>query len=118
LQADDDGQASVRAAFDVSYARLASPAQLLFRRLGLVPGPDVPVELAAALAELPTRQVRAVLERLAAAHLITERTPGRYAFHDLLRLYAAERCRAPAPWPRSGTPQKRGTPDRKLTSKW
>jgi tetratricopeptide (TPR) repeat protein len=33
-----------------------------------------------------------VLRELAAAHLIDEHVPGRYTFHDLLRLYAVERC--------------------------
>ena len=35
---------------------------------------------------------RRLLRELARAHLITEHHPGRYAFHDLLRAYAAEQA--------------------------
>ncbi len=47
--------------------------------------------------------LRWLLRELTGAHLIEERAPGRYAFHDLMRMYAAEqavavdgaaRCRA------------------------
>ncbi|MCK2212360.1 winged helix-turn-helix domain-containing protein [Actinomadura sp. ATCC 31491] len=46
----------------------------------------------------PIAEARQGLDRLTAYHLIHTRGPGRYAFHDLLRLYAAEhaaprRCR-------------------------
>jgi hypothetical protein len=33
-----------------------------------------------------------LLAELARAHLLTEHAPGRYAFHDLLRAYAAEQA--------------------------
>ena len=36
----------------------------------------------------------ALLAELTRAHLLTEHAPGRYAFHDLLRAYAAELARA------------------------
>jgi tetratricopeptide (TPR) repeat protein len=39
---------------------------------------------------MPRKQVRPVLAELARAHLVTERIPGRFALHDLLRAYAAE----------------------------
>jgi hypothetical protein len=34
-----------------------------------------------------------MLGQLAAAHLLTERAPGRFGFHDLLRVYSCERGR-------------------------
>jgi hypothetical protein len=93
LAVDGDEQAAVRAAFDLSYAALAPGARRLFRLLGLVPGPEVTADAAAALTgTLPERAAR-LLDRLAAAHLIDQDTAGRFAFHDLLRLYAAERAR-------------------------
>jgi tetratricopeptide (TPR) repeat protein len=55
-----------------------------------VPGPDVTVEAAAALAGTTNRQARWLPDRLAATHLVDRRTPERFAFHDLLRLYAAQ----------------------------
>ncbi|MET8148898.1 BTAD domain-containing putative transcriptional regulator [Actinoplanes sp. NPDC049668] len=87
LAADD---ATVRVAFDLSYAGLDGPARRLFRRLGLAPGADVTVGDAAALGDLDPGVAARLLDRLACAHLIEEARPGRFAFHDLLRQYAAE----------------------------
>jgi tetratricopeptide (TPR) repeat protein len=94
-----DEQTAVRAAFGLSYAALPAEACRLFRLLGLVPGQDFTPAAAAALAGLKPVRARAVLERLAAAHLVASPGPGRFAFHDLLRLYAAERGRAEDPEP-------------------
>jgi tetratricopeptide (TPR) repeat protein/transcriptional regulator with XRE-family HTH domain len=91
LEVHGDEQAAVRAAFDLSYHRLESDARRMFRRLGLVPGPDVTAEAAAALAATTAQQARRLLDRLAAAHLVDEHAAGRYTCHDLLRRYAAER---------------------------
>ena len=46
LRVDGDDEHAVRAAFDLSYAALPTPAARLFRLLGLVPGPEFGVELA------------------------------------------------------------------------
>ena len=88
MAVDGDERAAVRATFDFSYAALSEPARQLFGLLGLVPGPDVTAEVAAALVDGTTDDARALLDQLAAAHLI-ERVGIRYSFHDLLRLYAA-----------------------------
>ncbi|HEU4421103.1 MAG TPA: BTAD domain-containing putative transcriptional regulator, partial [Pilimelia sp.] len=93
LEVDGDEQAAVRNNFDLSYTGLPAPAQRLFRLLGLVPGPDVTAGAAAALADVPPQLAARELDRLAGAHLISESAPARYAFHDLLRLYAAEHAR-------------------------
>jgi tetratricopeptide (TPR) repeat protein/transcriptional regulator with XRE-family HTH domain len=92
LAIDGDEQAAVRAAFDLSYAALPPPARQLFRLLGLVPGLDVTVDSAAALAALTAERAAELLDRLASVHLLTEHAPGRYTFHDLLRRYAADRA--------------------------
>ena len=89
-----DQQAAVRAAFDLSYAALDEPTQRMFGLLGLVPGPDFTFDAAAALADITVAAAARLLERLAAAHLIDCHKPGRFAFHDLLRIYAAERTAA------------------------
>ncbi|MEU8870154.1 BTAD domain-containing putative transcriptional regulator [Streptomyces javensis] len=81
----------VRAVFSSSYEALSAPAARLFRLLGLHPGPDLSAPAAAALAGLPLRGTRGLLAELTRAHLLTEHSPGRYALHDLLRAYAAER---------------------------
>jgi DNA-binding SARP family transcriptional activator/Tfp pilus assembly protein PilF len=90
LAVEGDEQAAVRATFDLSYAGLPVPAQRMFRLLGLTPGPEVTADVAASLAAGPPEEARRLLDRLTAAHLIDERVPGRFAFHDLLRLYAGE----------------------------
>ncbi|GAB3433018.1 AfsR/SARP family transcriptional regulator [Flindersiella endophytica] len=94
LAVGDDPTASVRAAFDWSYERLTPPVQRLFRRLGLVPGHDVTPESAAALTAADPEQTRWWLRSLANAHLVDRSGPQRYALHDLLRAYAAERAQA------------------------
>src|SRR5262249_10380367 len=69
-------------------------AARLFRLLGLHPGPDISVPAAASLAGLPGPRARRLLGDLTRVHLLTEHTPGRYAFHDLLRAYATELAHA------------------------
>lgn len=81
----------LRAVFSWSYRALSAPAARLFRLLGLHCGPDISVPAAAALAGLTPREIRASLLELTRAHLLAEHFPGRYALHDLLRFYAAER---------------------------
>ncbi|HJU01265.1 MAG TPA: tetratricopeptide repeat protein [Actinomycetes bacterium] len=94
LAVDDDPEAGVRAAFDTSYAVLDPDGRRLFRLLGLVPGPEVTAAAAAALAAVPLRRAAQLLERLAGAHLVEPHAPGRFGFHDLLRLYARQRTEA------------------------
>ncbi|MCW6004451.1 tetratricopeptide repeat protein [Micromonospora sp. CPCC 205371] len=95
--ASADGEAAVRAAFDLSYLALDEHDRRLFRRLGLVPGDDFTADAAATLAAIPVPRVTESLRRLAAAHLVHRLAPRRYALHDLIRLYAVERARAEEP---------------------
>jgi DNA-binding SARP family transcriptional activator/tetratricopeptide (TPR) repeat protein len=88
---------SVRAAFASSYHSLDDREARLFRLLGLHPGTTFGIDLAAATAGWPVERTRQVLDDLAAACLIAEAVDGRYAFHDLVRLYAAERASADDP---------------------
>jgi hypothetical protein len=89
-----DAAASVRAVFSWSYQQLDAAAARMFRLLGLHPGPAIGTPAAASLAGLPPRPARTVLTELTRAHLLAEPAPGRFAFHDLLRAYAAERAQA------------------------
>jgi DNA-binding SARP family transcriptional activator len=81
---------SVRMVFSWSRARLGGSASRMFRLLGIHPGPDITVPAAASLAGLPPEQAYLALAELCDEHLLTEHAPGRYTFHDLLRMYAAE----------------------------
>ncbi|HEX6685138.1 MAG TPA: AfsR/SARP family transcriptional regulator [Candidatus Limnocylindrales bacterium] len=82
--------ADVVAVFSWSYRTLGPDAARLFRLLGLHCGPDVTVAAAASLAAATLERTGTLLRELAATHLMAERVPGRYTFHDLLRSYAAE----------------------------
>ncbi|MEV5892110.1 AfsR/SARP family transcriptional regulator [Nonomuraea fuscirosea] len=101
LAVEGDAQATVAAAFAGSYAALDPGARTLFRRFGLVPGCDFTPDSAARLAGADPGTARRLLSRLASAHLVDEHAPGRYRLHDLVALYARERCQAgdddPAP---------------------
>ncbi|WP_143022861.1 ATP-binding protein [Lentzea jiangxiensis] len=85
---------AVRAAFDLSYERLSEDEARLFRLLSINPGRQVNTGAAAALIDLPERETRKLLGGLRRAHMIEHGEPnGWYRFHDLLRLYAADRTR-------------------------
>ncbi|MGI5148108.1 AfsR/SARP family transcriptional regulator [Plantactinospora sp. CA-294935] len=84
--------ADVRAVFSWSYRALHPTAARLFRLVGLHPGAELTAPAVASLAGLPVGAARRSLTELAQAHLLDERSPGRYARHDLLRAYAAERA--------------------------
>jgi tetratricopeptide (TPR) repeat protein/DNA-binding XRE family transcriptional regulator len=87
-----DPASSVRAAFSWSYQQLCEKAARMFRLLGLHPGPDISEPAAASLADCSELQAHRLVGVLTRAHLITEHVPGRYAFHDLIRAYAADQA--------------------------
>jgi DNA-binding SARP family transcriptional activator/tetratricopeptide (TPR) repeat protein len=98
------GDLAVRASFEVSYQSVravAHPGEAvdagLFRLLGLLDLPDVTVPVAAVLVRRPSEAAEQALERLVDGHLVETPAPGRYRMHDLLRLFARERCAAEEP---------------------
>ncbi|MGH3758717.1 BTAD domain-containing putative transcriptional regulator, partial [Actinophytocola sp.] len=93
LAVPGDPGSAVSATFDLSYDRLPGGARRLFRRLALAPGVDVGTAAAAALTGTTTTEAGRRLAALAGAHLVDEVAHGRYACHDLLRRYAADRAR-------------------------
>jgi DNA-binding SARP family transcriptional activator/tetratricopeptide (TPR) repeat protein len=90
------GQRSVGQAFAMSYAQVSSPAQRVFRLLGLHPGVFFDNRVAAALADLPLPETQDLLDELVDAHLAEESEPGRYRLHDLVREYARTLLAEPA----------------------
>ncbi|MEV4799420.1 BTAD domain-containing putative transcriptional regulator [Nonomuraea sp. NPDC049421] len=96
LQTGDLG-ADLRAVFASSHAALDPPAARLFLLLGTVPGPEIGLPAAAALAGLPPAATRTLISMLETATLIQQHAPGRYSMHDLIQLYAAERAEADLP---------------------
>jgi DNA-binding SARP family transcriptional activator len=89
----DTGRRSVAAAFGVSYEQLDDEQRRVFRLLGQHPGADFDAYAAAALADLDVSAAERVLEGLVDVHLLQLRSYARYAFHDLLRAYAADIAR-------------------------
>ncbi|WP_326705077.1 BTAD domain-containing putative transcriptional regulator [Streptomyces cyaneofuscatus] len=90
LRVEGDRRSTVRAAFDLSYLALPADARRMFRLLGLMPGPDVSVNGAAALADTTSAAAAELLVTLTDAHLVRERAAGRFGLHDLVRSYARE----------------------------
>lgn len=88
LAVPGDSQSAVAAALDLSYERLPDATRWMFRLLGLLPRGEVGIEAAARLAGTDAGVARRALRRLANAHLVEERTSGRFDCHDLLRHYA------------------------------
>jgi DNA-binding SARP family transcriptional activator/tetratricopeptide (TPR) repeat protein len=92
LQVPGDEQGGVRRAFEHSYRLLSPDTARVFRLLGLAPGGSLAGPGVAALAALPEPAAGRALEELVGANLVEAVGSGRYAMHDLLRLYAAERA--------------------------
>jgi DNA-binding SARP family transcriptional activator len=94
------GNLAVRASFEVSFASLPGASQpggidpaRAFRLLGVWPGPSIGLAAAAALLGRPESAVADAAEVLIDAHLLDSPVPDVYRFHDLLRVYAADRAR-------------------------
>ena len=93
------GDLAVRASFEVSFTSLPpstdkqgiDPARA-FRLLGLWQGPSISSAAAAALFGVPEYSAEDALEVLVDTHLLESVATDRYRFHDLLRVYAAERA--------------------------
>lgn len=89
INGDTGAGPSVTAALTTSYNALSSGgAQRMYRLLGLHPGPDITVALAAAAAAVEPQEAERLLETLTRARLLTEGSRGRFHFHDLARLHA------------------------------
>jgi tetratricopeptide (TPR) repeat protein len=94
LSVDGDADTAVRVTFELSCDALPAAERRMFRLLGLVGLPDFTAASAAAPAEIGPAEAERILVRLTSRHLVDEHQPGRYALHDLLRLYAAELAEA------------------------
>jgi hypothetical protein len=87
----------VRAAFLASYDALAARERRTFRLFGSLDIPAVQQDVVAALVDLPVPEAEASLTELVEASLVeadaaNRSRPMSYRMHDLLRLFARERC--------------------------
>ncbi|WP_371782041.1 AfsR/SARP family transcriptional regulator [Streptosporangium subroseum] len=82
------GNLAVEATFALGYGQL-SPAQArAFRLLSLPGGPAISIGAASAVLALSPMDTEDILESLVDASLLEAPAPGRYRFHDLLKLFA------------------------------
>ncbi|MCX5200573.1 tetratricopeptide repeat protein [Streptomyces sp. NBC_00237] len=92
------GDLAVKATFELGYGQLEPAQARAFRLLGLADGPDISLAAAAAVLDRPLYDAEDLLEALVDTSLLESASPGRYRFHDLVRLYAracAERDEQP-----------------------
>ncbi|NKI43309.1 AfsR/SARP family transcriptional regulator [Streptomyces physcomitrii] len=82
------GDLAVKATFELGYGQLEPAQARAFRLLGLADGADMSLAAAAALLDLPAEDAEDLLEALVDTSLLESAAPGRYRFHDLVRLYA------------------------------
>jgi tetratricopeptide (TPR) repeat protein len=86
------GDLAVRASFGLSYHGLPPAQARTFRLLGLLDNPEAAAGVVAALTNTSPEAAGATLEELVDAQLLEQPVPGRYRFHDLLRLFAREQA--------------------------
>ncbi len=91
-ECEDEEEASLRSAFAWSYDALGPEPARLFRLLGLYPGSSISPEAGGAMLGAGVDDAERLLNTLARVHFINHDTVRRYRFHDLLRLFAAERA--------------------------
>ncbi|MFI9584608.1 AfsR/SARP family transcriptional regulator [Streptomyces sp. NPDC052236] len=82
------GDLAVKATFELGYGQLEPAQARAFRLLGLADGPDMSLAAAAAVLDLPLQEAEDLLETLVDTSLLESAAPGRYRYHDLVRLYA------------------------------
>ncbi|MFI2611389.1 tetratricopeptide repeat protein [Kitasatospora sp. NPDC018619] len=79
---------TVQDLLDASYGVLETGAARLYGLLGLLPFPEFTLENAAVLADVEPAVADGLLDALVDVHLLEERGPERFRFHDLVRLHA------------------------------
>ncbi|MFE9459078.1 BTAD domain-containing putative transcriptional regulator [Streptomyces californicus] len=82
------GDLAVKATFELGYGQLEPAQARAFRLLGLADGPDISLAAAAALLDRDPHTAEDLLEALVDTSLVESAAPGRYRYHDLVRLYA------------------------------
>ncbi|MFE1299071.1 BTAD domain-containing putative transcriptional regulator [Streptomyces sp. NPDC058731] len=92
------GDLAVKATFELGYGQLEPAQARAFRLLGLADGPDFSLAAAAAMLDLAVEDTEDLLESLVDTSLLESAAPGRYRFHDLVRLYARA-CAERDEWP-------------------
>ncbi|MFD0423055.1 ATP-binding protein [Streptomyces parvus] len=86
------GDLAVRAAFNLSYRKMGKGARNTFKKLSHVPGADFGTGICSAVTGFEDRQAAKMLRKLAEANLVEHsEVPGRFRFHDLLKVFSREK---------------------------
>jgi DNA-binding SARP family transcriptional activator len=98
LHALDNGEptTSLPSVLSWSYRALTEEQARAFDLLAVAPGTDISVPAAADLLGRSRTEARRLLRALERASLLSQRRPGRYGMHDLVRSYAREHTVADA----------------------
>lgn len=88
----EGSSAKETAVFSLSYRQLPEDAAAMYRVLGVLPGPDVALRLAAVAGGVTERVAARLLEDLVEAGLVQEPDGGRFALHSVVRRHAVERA--------------------------
>lgn len=94
LVSEGDESTAVRAVLSWSYRALKPVEARAFRLLSLHAGGELSAGMTAALVGSDMESAHRVLGSLARQHLLQQTAIDRYRFHDLVRLFAAERSAA------------------------
>jgi tetratricopeptide (TPR) repeat protein len=86
------GSLEVEATFHLGYGQLDATSARAFRLMSLPEGPGLSLPAAAALVGEPEPSAEPVVERLVDLNMVASPAPDRYAYHDLLRLFARQRA--------------------------
>nr|WP_241844955.1 BTAD domain-containing putative transcriptional regulator [Streptomyces silvensis] len=86
------GDLAVDATFELGHGQLEPAQARAFRRLALPDGLDISLAAAAAVLDETEDTSERLLESLVDTGLLESAAPGRYHYHDLLRLFARDRA--------------------------
>ncbi|MET9399466.1 BTAD domain-containing putative transcriptional regulator [Kitasatospora sp. NPDC002965] len=82
------GNLAVETTIGLGYGQLSAAEARAFRLLSVVDSPDLPLAAVTALLGVEETEAEDLAEALVEANMLETFSPGRYRYHDLLRLYA------------------------------
>ncbi|WP_275558127.1 BTAD domain-containing putative transcriptional regulator [Streptomyces sp. 5-6(2022)] len=91
------GDLAVKTSFEFGYAQLGPSQARAFRLLALAYGPDISLAAATAILGVTAQEAERLLESLVDTSLLHSPEPGRYRYHDLVRIYARDRAERDEP---------------------
>lgn len=93
LRVGGENELAVRNALDLSYRTLQPASQAIFRSIGVIPGSKSSLAALAAGACVGTHEAEEAFMEACHLHLMQESEDRVYAWHELVREFAAELCR-------------------------